>query len=51
MVPGWSLRHYKKFKKGGKSITLLTYNGTFGATNKILAFIQQYDTAIGDEDF
>ena len=33
---------YCKFKKGGKSITFLTYDATFGAIDKILAFIQQY---------
>ncbi|MCO5557190.1 hypothetical protein L7F22_010750 [Adiantum nelumboides] len=41
----------KKFKEGGKNISFLTYNGTFGATYKVLAFIQQFDAAFGDEDF
>ena len=40
---------YHQFKKGGKIITFFTYNGTFGATNKILAFIQQYDATFRDE--
>ncbi|KAI5063544.1 hypothetical protein GOP47_0022091 [Adiantum capillus-veneris] len=40
-----------KFKEGGKSISFLTYDGTFGATNKVLAFIQQFDAAFGDEGF
>ncbi|MCO5574911.1 hypothetical protein L7F22_028706 [Adiantum nelumboides] len=34
----------KKFKKGGKNIS-------FGATDKVLAFIQQFDAAFGDEGF
>ncbi|MCO5589477.1 hypothetical protein L7F22_043444 [Adiantum nelumboides] len=41
----------KKFKEGGKSISFLTYDGTFGATDKVLAFIQQFDAAFGDEGF
>ena len=48
----WKRFHqYQKFKEGGKSITFVTYDGTFGATNKVLAFIQQYDAIFGDEDF
>ncbi|MCO5605224.1 hypothetical protein L7F22_059404 [Adiantum nelumboides] len=41
----------KKFKEGGKSISFLTYDGTFGATDKVLAFIQQFDATFGDEGF
>ncbi|MCO5556158.1 hypothetical protein L7F22_009702 [Adiantum nelumboides] len=41
----------KKFKERGKTISFLTYDGTFGATDKVLAFIQQFDAAFGDEDF
>ncbi|MCO5602722.1 hypothetical protein L7F22_056859 [Adiantum nelumboides] len=41
----------KKFKDGGKSISFLTYDGTFGATDKVLSFIQQFDAAFGDEGF
>ncbi|MCO5557304.1 hypothetical protein L7F22_010865 [Adiantum nelumboides] len=41
----------KKFKEGGKNVSFLTYDGTFGATNKVLAFIQQFDAAFGDEGF
>ncbi|MCO5586138.1 hypothetical protein L7F22_040078 [Adiantum nelumboides] len=41
----------KKFKEGAKSISFLTYDGTFGATDKVLAFIQQFDAAFGDEGF
>ena len=38
-------------KEGGKSITFLTYDGTFGVTDKVLGFIQQFDAVLGDEDF
>ncbi|MCO5563560.1 hypothetical protein L7F22_017205 [Adiantum nelumboides] len=41
----------KKFQEGGKSISFLTYDGTFGATDKVLVFIQQFDAAFGDEGF
>ncbi|MCO5608424.1 hypothetical protein L7F22_062634 [Adiantum nelumboides] len=41
----------KKFKEGGKNISFLTYDGTFGGTDKVLAFIQQFDAAFGDEGF
>ncbi|MCO5610913.1 hypothetical protein L7F22_065157 [Adiantum nelumboides] len=41
----------KKFKEGGKNISFLTYDGTFGATDKVLAFIQQFDAVFGDEGF
>ncbi|MCO5580332.1 hypothetical protein L7F22_034198 [Adiantum nelumboides] len=41
----------KKFKEGGKNTSFLTYDGTFGATDKVLAFIQQFDAAFGDEGF
>ncbi|MCO5556699.1 hypothetical protein L7F22_010250 [Adiantum nelumboides] len=41
----------KKFKEGGKNISFLTYDDTFGATDKVLAFIQQFDAAFGDEGF
>ncbi|MCO5598503.1 hypothetical protein L7F22_052600 [Adiantum nelumboides] len=41
----------KKFKEGGKSISFLTYDGTFAATDKVLAFIQQFDAVLGDEGF
>ncbi|MCO5547849.1 hypothetical protein L7F22_001301 [Adiantum nelumboides] len=41
----------KKFKEGGKNISFLTYDSTFGATDKVLTFIQQFDAAFGDEGF
>ncbi|MCO5579076.1 hypothetical protein L7F22_032928 [Adiantum nelumboides] len=41
----------KKFEEGGKNISFLTYDGTFGATDKVLAFIQQFDAVFGDEGF
>ena len=45
-------KRYCKFKEGAKSITFLTYNnGTFEALDKVLAFIQQFDAAFGDENF
>ncbi|RXY73064.1 hypothetical protein DD581_33755, partial [Klebsiella pneumoniae] len=39
------------FKEGGKKTSFLTYNGIFGATDKVLAYIQQFDAAFGDEGF
>ena len=45
------LCRYHKIKQGGKIITFLTYNGTFGSVDKILAFVEQYDAAFQDEDF
>ncbi|MCO5582044.1 hypothetical protein L7F22_035935 [Adiantum nelumboides] len=41
----------KKFKEGGKNISSLTYDDTFDSTDKVLAFIQQFDAAFGDEGF
>ncbi len=41
----------KKFKEGGKNISFLTYDGTFGAMDKVLSFIQQFDVAFGDKAF
>ncbi|MCO5579841.1 hypothetical protein L7F22_033703 [Adiantum nelumboides] len=41
----------KKFKEGGKNISFLTYDGTFGAIDKVMAFIEQFDAAFGDEGF
>ena len=36
----WKRAHrLKKFKEGGKNISFLTYDGTFGATDKVLGFI------------
>ena len=29
----------------------VTYNGTYGETDKVLTFIQQFDAAFGGEDF
>ena len=50
--PAWKKSHkLKKFKEGGKSISFLTYDGTFGAMDKVLGFIQQFDAAFGDEGF
>ncbi|MCO5611374.1 hypothetical protein L7F22_065627 [Adiantum nelumboides] len=41
----------KKFKDGGTNISFLTYVGTFGSTDKVLACIQQFDVPFGDEGF
>ncbi|MCO5597114.1 hypothetical protein L7F22_051189 [Adiantum nelumboides] len=43
-------RKLQKFKEGGKSITFQTYDGSYGATDKVLSFIQQFDAAFGGED-
>ena len=40
----------RKFKEGGKNNNILTYNGAFGATKKVLAFIEQYDMAFREGD-
>ncbi|MCO5572638.1 hypothetical protein L7F22_026396 [Adiantum nelumboides] len=44
-------RKLQKFKEGGKSITFQTYDGSYGATDKVLSFIQQFDAAFGGENF
>ncbi|MCO5607677.1 hypothetical protein L7F22_061875 [Adiantum nelumboides] len=41
----------RKFKEGGKRITFLSFDGTFGNIDKVLGFIQQFDAAFGDENF
>ncbi|MCO5588851.1 hypothetical protein L7F22_042811 [Adiantum nelumboides] len=48
--PAWKRSNkLKKFKKERKKILFLTYNDTFGATDKVLTFIQQFDAAFGDD--
>ena len=32
-------------------MTFLTYNGTYGKMDKVLAFIQHFDTAFGGKNF
>ena len=50
--PAWKRsRRMEKFKEGGKNITFLSYDGTYGATDRILGFIQQFDSAFGGEYF
>ena len=51
--PAWkrSQKIAPKFREGGKNVTFLTYDGTYGDTDKILAFIQQFDAAFGGENF
>ena len=39
------------FKEGGKNITFLSYDGSYGQTDKVLAFVQQFDAAFGGEHF
>lgn len=41
----------KTFKEEGKNITFPSYDGTFGATDKVLAFIQQFDASFRDNNF
>ncbi|MCO5548855.1 hypothetical protein L7F22_002317 [Adiantum nelumboides] len=40
-----------KFREGSKNVPFITYDGTYGAIDKVLAFIQQFDAAFGGEDF
>ena len=50
--PAWKCsRRMEKFKGGDKNITFLSYDGTYGATDCILGFIQQFDSAFGGEYF
>ena len=50
--PAWKRsRRMEKFKEGGKNVTFLSYDGTYGATDHILGFIQQFDSAFGGEYF
>ena len=41
----------EKFKEGGKNVSFLVYDGTYGHTDKVLGFIQQFDSAFGGEHF
>ena len=41
----------EKFKEGGKNITFLSYDDAYGQTDKVLAFVQQFDAAFGGEHF
>ena len=53
LIPTWkrSQKIAPKFREGGKNVSFLTYDGTYGDTDKILAFIQQFDAAFGGENF
>ncbi|MCO5573570.1 hypothetical protein L7F22_027342 [Adiantum nelumboides] len=42
-------RKLQKFKGGGKSITFQTYDGSYGATYKVLSFIQQYCAGLTED--
>ena len=44
-------RKLETFKEGGKNITFLSYDGSYGQTDKVLAFVQQFDAAFGGEHF
>ena len=41
----------KTFKEEGKNISFLSYDGIYGQTNKVLAFVQQFDAAFDDKHF
>ena len=44
-------RRHQKFREGSKNVSFVTYDGTYGAIDKVLAFIQQFDAAFGGERF
>ena len=44
-------RKLETFKEGGKNITFLSYDGSYGQTDKVLAFVQQFDVSFGGEHF
>ena len=39
------------FKEGGKNIAFLSYDGSYGQTDKVLAFVQLFDAAFDGEHF
>ena len=39
------------FKEGAKCVTFLTFDGTYGNTDKVLLFIQHFDATFGGENF
>ena len=43
--------HGESSKEGGKNITFLSSDGTYGATDHIVGFIQKFDSAFGGEYF
>ncbi|MCO5575528.1 hypothetical protein L7F22_029329 [Adiantum nelumboides] len=51
IVLGRGRESFKSLKKKTKSITIQTYDGFYGAIDKVLSFIQQFDAAFGGEDF
>ena len=44
-------RKLETFKEGGKNITFLSYDGSYGQADKVLAFVHQFDAAFGGEHF
>ena len=49
--PQRAWKRAQKFKEGGKNVTFLTYDGSYGQVDKVLNFIQQFDAAFGGENF
>ena len=44
-------RKLQKFKEGGKIISFQCYDESYGATNKVLSFIQKFNAAFDGEEF
>ena len=49
--PQRAWKRAQKFKEGGKNVTFLTYDGSYGQVDKVLNFVQQFDAAFGGEHF
>ena len=49
--PQRAWKRAQKFKEGGKNVTFLTYDGSYGQVDKVLNFVQQFDAAFGGENF
>ncbi|MCO5546847.1 hypothetical protein L7F22_000284 [Adiantum nelumboides] len=48
---GKKTKKRQKFREGSKNVSFVTYDGTYGTIDKVLAFIQQFDAAFGGENF
>ncbi|MCO5546841.1 hypothetical protein L7F22_000278 [Adiantum nelumboides] len=48
---GKKTKKQQKFREGSKNVSFVTYDGTYGAIDKVLTFIQQFDAAFGGENF
>ena len=44
-------RRHQKIRKGSKNVSFVIYDGTYGAIDKVLAFIQQFDAGFGGKHF